>query len=88
MSAECEPLMDSLAAEAEQARERILAAVDREPERWWEAPDLREAAGVSGPIAMYVICRMANPEYEDTLELDGQLRLRRRRPPLNQEAAS
>lgn len=66
-----------LAQEAQEKREALLAAVDTRPGYWWPPDELRAAAGVSGPMAMYALCRMANPEYDDTLELDSRLRVRR-----------
>jgi hypothetical protein len=65
------------AAEVEAARRAIFDVLDREPEKWWPADELRAAADVHGPAAMYAISSGANPEEFGTLELDPCLRVRR-----------
>lgn len=63
-------------AKAEAARDAMLAAVEREPERVWDPRELREVAG-GGSAAMYALARLANPEYDGRLALTNDLKVRK-----------
>jgi hypothetical protein len=80
-------LLAPLAAEAERHREAFLRVIDAEPDRWWRADELRDAAGAHGPMAMYALCRLTNPEYDDTLEMNPGMLIRRRRVGRGREGA-
>jgi hypothetical protein len=61
----------------ERAEAAMIAAVEAEPDRIWDPRDLRATAG-GGTAAMIVLCRLANPEYDDRLMLTSDLKVARR----------
>jgi hypothetical protein len=58
--------------------DRLLEIADAEPDRWWDAREICNVAGVHGAVAMYALTRLANPEHDGRLELDSNLRVRLR----------
>jgi hypothetical protein len=58
-----------------EAQEDLLRIVRGDPEKWWDARDLRQAAvnGLSGEIMMFALTDLVN---QDKLDLDGRLRVR------------
>lgn len=85
-ASESEPIHNHLACEVRVARRLLLAAAKgkawpcphcgaerRHEDGWWSASDLREAAGIDGPVAMIATLNMIS---DGELETDSRLRVR------------